>query len=100
MAETTDQVKAEIVQTRAQLGATIDEIVNQVEATRRRIPFYGMQRRQLIMMAGGALAATAGLAFMAFYARNLHADHVIRNHVIRNHVVMRVRMFFRTRRRA
>ncbi len=90
MAETTDQVKAEIAQTRAQLGATIDEIVNHVEATKRRIPFYGMQRRQLIVIAGGALAATAGLAFMAFYARNLHPDHV----------VVRVRMFFRTRRKA
>ncbi len=90
MAETTDQVKAEIAQTRVQLGATIDEIATHVEAARRRIPFYGMQRRQLIVIAGGALAATAGLAFMAFYARNLHPDHV----------VVRVRMLFRTRRKA
>jgi hypothetical protein len=70
MAETTDQIRAEIAATRDDLAATIDEIAIRVEATKRRIPFYGMERRQMLMIAGGAAAALAGVAFMAFYARN------------------------------
>ncbi len=72
MAETTDQVRAEIALTREEMAATIDEIANRFDAAKRRIPFYGMERRQMLMIAGGVAAAAAGVAFMAFYARNGH----------------------------
>ncbi len=69
MAETTDQIRSEIAQTRYELANTIDEISARVEATRRRIPFYGMPRQQMMLIAGGAAAAIVGVIFLAFYAR-------------------------------
>jgi hypothetical protein len=68
MAETTDQVRSEIALTRYELANTIDEISARIEATRRSIPFYGMQRRQIMVIAGGA-AAVVAVVFLAFYAR-------------------------------
>ena len=69
MAETTNQIRSEIAQTRYELANTIDEIGARIEATRRRIPFYGMERQQMLMIAGGAAAALVAVVFLAFYAR-------------------------------
>ncbi len=68
MAQTPDEVRAEIEYTRQQLSETLEELNRAVARTRRRIPFYGMGRRQSWLIAAGA-----GLAFLtvfvALYAR-------------------------------
>jgi len=68
MAQTPDEMRAEIAYTRQQLGQTLDELNRAVARTKRRIPFYGIERRQILTIASGA-----GLAFLtvfvALYAR-------------------------------
>ncbi len=62
MAQTPDELRADIEQTRRQLGETIDELNRSVARTRRLIPFYGLGRRQSLTIATGA-----GLAFLAVF---------------------------------
>lgn len=68
MVETADQVRAEIEHTRENMAATIDEIGSRVESVRRRIPFYGTDPKQVMMLAGGLVAVSAAI-FLAFYVR-------------------------------
>ena len=62
MAQTPNELRAEIGQTRGQLSQMIDELNRSVAKTRRRIPFYGMGRRESLTIATGA-----GLAFLAVF---------------------------------
>ena len=61
-------MRAEIAYTRQQLGQTLDELNRAAARMKRRIPFYGIERRQILTIAAGA-----GLAFLtvfvALYAR-------------------------------
>jgi hypothetical protein len=61
-------MRVEIVDSRQKLGQTLDELNRAIARTKRRIPFYGMERRQIVTIAAGA-----GLAFLtvfvALYAR-------------------------------
>ncbi len=68
MAQTADEVRAEIAQTRQQLTETIDAINSRIERTRRKIPFYGMDSRRVLIVAGGATLAFLTV-FVALYAR-------------------------------
>jgi hypothetical protein len=62
MAQTPDELRAEIEQTRQHLSDMIEELNRSVARTSRRIPFYGMGRRESLTIAAGA-----GLAFMAVF---------------------------------
>ncbi len=68
MVETTDQVRAEIEHTRQNMATTIDEIGFRVESVRRRIPLYGTNAKQVMLLAGGLVAVSAAI-FLAFYVR-------------------------------
>src|SRR5450759_1684884 len=56
MAQTPDEMRAEIAYTREQLGQTLDELNRAVARTKRRIPFYGIERRQILTIAAWSRA--------------------------------------------
>ncbi len=68
MAQTPAEVRAQIEQTRTQLSETIDTLSWRIQRTRRFVPFYGMDRRQALIIAGGASLAFLTV-FVALYAR-------------------------------
>ncbi len=63
MAKTADEMKAEIAYTRQQMAQALDELDLAVARTKRRIPFYGMGRRESLTIAAGA-----ALAFLTVFA--------------------------------
>lgn len=69
MAQTPDEMMAEIAYTRQQLGQMLDELNRAVARTKRRIPFYGMERRQSLTIVAGA-----GLAFLTVFVVALYAS--------------------------
>ncbi len=69
MAQTAAEMRASIAQTREQLSQTLTELSGRVEQTRRRVPFYGMDGRQVLVIVGGAGLAFLAV-FVALYARD------------------------------
>jgi ElaB/YqjD/DUF883 family membrane-anchored ribosome-binding protein len=56
MAQTADQLRAEIAQTRKEMGRTIEELNTRVEETRRKLSLSEQVRRNPLAIVGGAIA--------------------------------------------
>jgi hypothetical protein len=68
MAQTPDELRAQIAHTREQLSQTLAELDLRVEQTKRSVPFYGMDRGRVLTVVGGASLAFLAV-FVALYAR-------------------------------
>jgi hypothetical protein len=68
VAQTASEISAEIARTRSEMELTMHELSARVDATKRRIPLYGVDRHQLLVI-GGTLGAMVLTAFVALQVR-------------------------------